>query len=188
MIADYIYLAKISEYSDTVPKGVIISQEEAPGTVLKQNGTIHIKVSEGREMVHVPDLQYKSEEEAMTLLGSSGLTADRREEYSDNVASGVVTRQETEAESMVEKGTSVVFYVSMGPRPVQINKPQPTTAKPNRTQAGGGGTSASAPQTQAQTAPQTAAQTTQAQTEAKKETADNQVKNDISLIDKWGED
>lgn len=191
MIGSYIYLARTTEYSDTVPRGMIISQEPAPGTVIHQTETVNIVVSEGREMVHVPDIQYKSEEEAMELLEENGLAGESREEYSDNVAAGSVTRQETAPGESVEKGSTVVFYISLGPQPVQqqpVRQTQPRTQAP-QTQAP---VTQAPPQTQApQTtaapttqAPQTQPQT-QAPTQPTKVVPDQKLDDDIGLLEQW---
>lgn len=185
MIGDYIYLTKTVEYSDTLPEGMIISQEEAPGTVMHQTQTIHMVVSAGKEMVHVPDIQYKGEEEAVRLLAENGLEGERHEEYSDSVAAGSITSQAIPAGESVEKGARVAFYVSKGARPAENRgnspagqKNRPTAQQPAQTQP---------PQTQPQPAQTQPAQTQPPQTQPQptKPTAENSVKNDIDLINKW---
>ena len=180
MIGDYIYLARTTEYSDTVPRGQIISQDPAPGTQIHQTETISVVVSDGREMVHVPDIQYKSEDEAISLLEENGLTGERHEEYSDNVAAGTVTRQETAAGESVEKGSTVVYYVSLGPEPVR--QQAPTRQTQPRTQA----PQTAAPQTQPQTPAPTPAPTTAAPTtQAPPPTTENSLERDLNNLRKW---
>lgn len=113
--AKYLYVLKGKvQYSDTVAEGVIMGQDTAAGTVLKQNSNIIVTVSLGREKAQVPDLQYKTEEEARSLLETAGLTADIRQETSNTVAEGNVIRQDVAAGEMVDKGSAVVVYVSSG--------------------------------------------------------------------------
>ena len=193
MIGDYIYLTKTMEYSDTLPEGIIISQEEVPGTVMYQTQTIHMVVSAGKEMVHVPDIQYKSEEEAMRLLAENGLEGERREEYSDSVAAGSITSQTIPAGESVEKGARVAFYVSKGARPAENRgnsptgqKNRPTGQQPPQTQPAQTQPAQTQPaQTQpAQTQP-AQTQPPQTQPQTTKQTAEDSVKNDIDLINKW---
>ena len=131
-------------------------------------------------MVHVPDIQYKSEDEAISLLEENGLTGERHEEYSDNVAAGTVTRQETAAGESVEKGSTVVYYVSLGPEPVR--QQAPTRQTQPRTQA----PQTAAPQTQPQTPAPTPAPTTAAPTtQAPPPTTENSLERDLNNLRKW---
>lgn len=136
LIQDFIYLVRReSEYSDVVPAGVIISQEPEAGTVLKQNSNVTVVVSAGKEMMRVPDTQYKTEDEARQLLEEVFLIADIQYEANDQVQTGNVIRQSLEAGSQAEKGTAVTVYVSTGQnqtgqnqnRQNQQNQPQNQT-------------------------------------------------------------
>ena len=134
MAEKYLYLVRrSSEYSDAVPEGAIIRQTPQAGSSLSQNSNIEVVVSLGKERVHVPDVQYKTQEEAVQLLADSGLTAEIQSEADPTVARGSIIRQETEAGSQVEKGSAVVIYVSTGAPPErnqQRTAPQQTAAAP----------------------------------------------------------
>ena len=160
---------------------------------MHQTQTIHMVVSAGKEMVHVPDIQYKSEEEAMRLLAENGLEGERREEYSDSVAAGSITSQTIPAGESVEKGARVAFYVSKGARPAENRgnsptgqKNRPTGQQPPQTQPAQTQPAQTQPaQTQpAQTQP-AQTQPPQTQPQTTKQTAEDSVKNDIDLINKW---
>lgn len=134
MTEKYLYLVRrSSEYSDAVPEGAIIRQTPQAGSSLSQNSNIEVVVSLGKERVYVPDVQYKTQEEAVQLLADSGLTAEIQSEADPTVARGSIIRQETEAGSQVEKGSAVVIYVSTGAPPErnqQRTAPQQTAAAP----------------------------------------------------------
>ncbi len=147
---------KAVEYSDTVEKNMIISQNPKAGDA-KQGDTVTVTVSAGKEQIEVDNYQNMNRQEAMDLIQASGLTPDVQEQASDTVEAGKVISQGTEAGTKVDKGTVVTIYVSTGA--VQQTTNAPTTRAPQRTQgqtAGGGQT---AP-------PETAAPPTEAPTEA----------------------
>ena len=169
LLQDYLYLVKgEARYDDSVPEGGIISQEIPAGTMVNQNSNIRVAVSLGKELIRVPDLQYKTEAEATELLSAAGLEASAVREASRDVAAGSVIRQEQEAGSQVEKGSAVTFVVSTGaPKETQ----RETTAA-RQTPARPPETAAQTPAAPAAPVETTAAPTT-AQTAAQTTTADN---------------
>ncbi len=127
------------EYSDTVAKGVIISQNPIAGSA-KQGDTVTVTVSAGKEQIEVDNYQNMTRQEAMDLIQASGLTPDVQEQSNDTVEAGKVISQGTEAGTKVDKGTVVTIYVSTGVAVQTTNAP---TRAPQRTQgqnAGGGQT------------------------------------------------
>lgn len=117
------------EYSDTVAKGMIISQNPKEGAA-HQGDTVTVTVSAGKEQIEVDNYQNMTRQEAMDLIQSSGLTPDVQEQASDTVEEGKIISQGTEAGTKVDKGTVVTIYVSTGPVP-QTTAP---TRAPQRTQ------------------------------------------------------
>jgi len=115
MLEKYLYVVNSRrEYHEEIPAGSIISQSPGAGIYLNQNPNIEVVVSLGRELMTVPDVQYKTQDEAMAMLEEAGLTADIRREASAAVAAGSVIRQETAPGGQLEKGSPVVIYVSTG--------------------------------------------------------------------------
>lgn len=134
-------------YSDTVPKGSVISQAPAPGTEDAHQGDIvTVIVSAGKESVEVPYLQNETQDNAAAILSGIGLVPDIQSQYDDTVQAGYVISQSIEAGTAVEKGTPVTIYVSMGAAPANQtnnnnNRPangnsvtQPHTSKTQETQ------------------------------------------------------
>lgn len=133
LLGDYLYLIKAgTQYDSRIPEGAIISQETPAGTLVSQNSNIRVIVSLGREMSRVPDLQYKTEAEAMALLETEGLKGTVRQEASADVVAGSVIRQVPEAGNQVEAGSEVEIAVSTGKPKEQEKGTQPPAA---RTQA-----------------------------------------------------
>lgn len=169
LLQDYLYLVKgEARYDDSVPEGGIISQEIPAGTMVNQNSNIRVAVSLGKELIRVPDLQYKTEAEATELLSAAGLEASAVREASRDVAAGSVIRQEQEAGSQVEKGSAVTFVVSTGAH----KETQRETTAARQTPARPPETAAQTPAAPAAPVETTAAPTT-AQTAAQTTTADN---------------
>lgn len=167
LLQDYLYLVKEeARYDDSVPEGGIISQEIPAGAMVNQNSNIRVAVSLGKELIRVPDLQYKTEAEAMELLSAAGLQGSAVREASRDVAAGSVIRQEQEAGSQVEKGSAVAFVVSTG----APKETQSATTAARQTPARPPETAAQTPAATAAPVETTAAPTT---TAAQTTTADN---------------
>lgn len=113
-----LYLYKSgTEYSNTVPKGCVISQDPAAKTEVAEGSKVGVIISLGKEedaTVHVPDVQYKSRSEAIALLQEQGLEVETRTEESESVLKDHVIRQSVEAGTEVPVGTVVVIYISLG--------------------------------------------------------------------------
>ena len=121
---DYLYLIPEYEYSDTVPNGMIISQQTAEGEALPQKTNISVVVSMGIEKVQMPVVELSMAEEARQTLEAIGLAVSVQEEYSDNNEPGKVISQSVAKDEMVEKGTTITLIVSKGPKPVQTKAPE----------------------------------------------------------------
>ncbi len=120
------------EHSTEVEKGKIISQGLEPGKKVRTNEPITLVISKGPQMVQVPDLLYKTKEEAVKLLEEAGLKAEVQEEYSSKVSKGLVVSQSQEGNSKAGKGTVITIVVSLGEAPQQTKQP---TRAPQQTQA-----------------------------------------------------
>ena len=91
-----------TEISDSYEKGQIIDQDVAKGETVKTGTTIKVTVSAGSEEenakdVDVPDVTGKTAEAAMATLEDKNLTVSREFEFSNDVPSGQVIRQDPKA-------------------------------------------------------------------------------------------
>ena len=114
-----------TEISDSYEKGQIIDQDVAKGETVKTGTTIKVTVSAGSEEentkdVDVPDVTGKTAEAAMAKLEDNNLTVSREFEYSNDVPSGQVIRQDPKAGKTVKEGTKVTIYVSQGTESVKV--------------------------------------------------------------------
>jgi len=108
-----------TEISDSYEKGQIIDQDVKTGT------TIKVTVSAGSEEenakdVDVPDVTGKTAEAAMATLEDKNLTVSREFEFSNDVPSGQVIRQDPKAGKTVKEGTKVTIYVSQGTESIKV--------------------------------------------------------------------
>ena len=114
-----------TEISDTYEKGQIIDQDVAKGETVNTGTTIKVTVSAGSEEenakdVDVPDVTGKTAEAAMAKLEDNNLTASREFEFSNDVPSGQVIRQDPKAGKTVKEGTKVTIYVSQGTESLKV--------------------------------------------------------------------
>ena len=114
-----------TEISDTYEKGQIIDQDVAKGETVNTGTTIKVTVSAGSEEenakdVDVPDVTGKTAEAAMAKLEDNNLTVSREFEFSNDVPSGQVIRQDQKAGKTVKEGTKVTIYVSQGTESLKV--------------------------------------------------------------------
>lgn len=104
------------EFSDK-PAGEILSQvqPEPHDEVIPSETTVIFEVSKGPELITLIDLKGLTEREVEDYLSRSGLKMNKREEHSESVPEGLVTKQRPEAKSELTKGTTVDVYFSLGP-------------------------------------------------------------------------
>ncbi|SDM03216.1 serine/threonine protein kinase [Corynebacterium mycetoides] len=118
------------EFSDSVPAGMIISQNPAAGAQLSKGSQVSIVVSQGREKVQVPSLVGMNVGQATATLNSLGLEAaptfvDSRRPADEVLA---VAGENTE----VDKGTTVELRVSNGMLMPMIDIARMTPAEAER--------------------------------------------------------
>ena len=109
------------EFSETVPRGLVISSDPATGDGAREGGAVAVIVSKGPERYAVPDVSGQSPQQASAAISAAGLVPGATEQAFDNAApSGSVVRTEPEAGAQVKKGTSVAIIVSKGPKPIEL--------------------------------------------------------------------
>ncbi len=107
----------VSDYSNSVEMGNVISVEPESGTEVNKGDTIKVTVSRGKKKVSVPSLLGKSQEEAEAELNASGLrlgNVTTSEKLSETVAAGRVMSQNYSSGMTVEHGTAVDIVLSKG--------------------------------------------------------------------------
>lgn len=100
------------EYSDTVEKGLVISQEPAAESEAMKGDTVRIVVSLGSQWVAMPKVTGQSEEAALAALNALELTNVSVERVPSDYTPGLVLEQEPEAGEWVSKMGECVIRVS----------------------------------------------------------------------------
>lgn len=98
-----------TEFSDTVPKGRVISHTPASGVVYKGD-EIGLVVSKGPELVSVPSVRYSSTDSAVEKLEALGFTV-KKERASIYLSGSVAWDTDPGAGERVRKGSTVILYV-----------------------------------------------------------------------------
>ncbi|MEN6313119.1 MAG: Stk1 family PASTA domain-containing Ser/Thr kinase [Clostridiaceae bacterium] len=103
-------------YSDTVEQDIIISQEIAAGNKLKPGSSINFKVSNGIELVEIPDITNEEQRAGEQIIKNQELEPKVVEENNDKVPTGYVIRTEPAALEKVRPNDTVTVFVSLGPK------------------------------------------------------------------------
>lgn len=111
-------------FSDTVEKGIIISQDIDKDMTLNPGSSIKFVVSDGKELITIPDVSKKEARIAEQNLKDKKLQTTQTEEFSEDIATGLVIRTEPGPDEQVEPDTVVTLVVSKGPELKQVNIPK----------------------------------------------------------------
>jgi serine/threonine-protein kinase len=112
-----------TETSEEYEEGVILDQDVQEGEAVAVGTTINVTVSSGKEEaeeVKIEDVTGQQYDSAKSALEALGLTVNREFEYSSEVATGKVIRQDPAAGTTVTKNTTVTLYVSQGNESVKV--------------------------------------------------------------------
>ncbi len=105
----------VEQFSDTVDKGVVISQDPSAGVSIEAGGKVTITVSKGKDEVKVPGVIGKTEAEAMTAIEAAGLKV--MVNYQVSPDDGIVLTQDPIPKAMVPRNTTVTIWVGQTPGP-----------------------------------------------------------------------
>ena len=105
----------VMKNSDTVEKGVVMEQADAPDSVVSRYSKVVVTISSGSDKILLSELGIADMtlETAVRLLEAKGLKAVVVEETSEDVEAGTIVRMEPEDKAAL--GDSVTLYVSTGP-------------------------------------------------------------------------
>ena len=116
---------KSSEYSDTVEKGNVISQEPKADEVVSKYSKVSVVISLGSDAFDISKLNLvgKTKESAESLLKENGFSADTKEEPSDTVPKGSVISY---TPTKPKNGERVTLTVSSGKKVTKVVVPNIT--------------------------------------------------------------
>jgi serine/threonine-protein kinase len=110
----------VHRWSDTVPKGRVITTNPVEGMRLPRSTEVDLVMSRGPRPIHVADWQGRNAAYAAKVMRAHGLSVDTsQQEYSDSVPKGRVISQDP-ATGVLHPGDTVRLVVSKGPQLVQV--------------------------------------------------------------------
>jgi serine/threonine-protein kinase len=108
-------------FSDSVPRGEVVSQEPGAGATIEQGATVTLRVSKGIEQVDVPDVLGMAKREAAAELKRRGLSVTFEQAYSDKFPEpGSVAEQSVSQGTAVDKGTAITLTISQGAQTIAL--------------------------------------------------------------------
>ncbi|MDQ3454831.1 MAG: Stk1 family PASTA domain-containing Ser/Thr kinase [Actinomycetota bacterium] len=108
-------------YDEQVPAGFVAGFEPPAGTPLRRDQPLVTVVSRGPAPVDVPEVVGETREDAIDTLREGGLNPNAVEEFSNDVAEGLVISQSPEpAAGKVARNTTVRIAISKGPDLVEV--------------------------------------------------------------------
>ncbi|MFJ1811098.1 MULTISPECIES: Stk1 family PASTA domain-containing Ser/Thr kinase [unclassified Streptomyces] len=108
------------KHSDTVRRGTVMDTDPDPGARIRKHDSVTLTVSDGPEIVKVPDVEGSRLDKAEELLKSDGLEPGLvTKAFSEDVIKGFVISTDPEAGTERRAGTAVSLVVSKG-SPVDV--------------------------------------------------------------------
>lgn len=108
-------------FSETVPKGQVISGEPGKGAEVPKQTVVELVVSKGPERYSVPTLTGTKASVAASALARLNLGLGKTtEDWSETVPAGVVLSQAPEPGTSVKRGATVALVVSKGRQPISV--------------------------------------------------------------------
>lgn len=105
-------------FDDLAPAGEVLDQNPKPGDEVRAGDQFWLVVSEGPEIIDVPDVAGADPAQATQTLTDAGFQVREQTENSSSVPEGRVIRTEPDAGDRAPRGTVIVLIVSDGPPPV----------------------------------------------------------------------
>ena len=110
-----------SAYSSTVKKGRVISADPGAGEKVLDGEKVAIVVSLGKETYELPKLRGLTVDQAQDAILETNMAYGKTiEQFSENVAVGIVITSDPKSGTVLRPGTIVDLVVSKGPRPIQV--------------------------------------------------------------------
>ena len=130
-LKEYGYLlGNVKMVTDPAEEGTVLAQDPERGTPLDKESKINIEVSDGKgtEKGTVPSVTGLSLEEAKKRIKQEGFKVGRVDyDWDNSIDKGYVIYQQYQANSLLDKGTSIDIQVSSGPEPAPVTPEVPET-------------------------------------------------------------
>ena len=108
-------------FDDKLERGLVVGSEPAAGETIRRFQGLTLMVSKGPELFAAPNLTGRKQADAEADLESANLAAGKvTGKYSEEVAKGVVLKQDPASGQKLRRGAKVALVVSRGPAPVDV--------------------------------------------------------------------
>ena len=127
-------------YSDEIPAGLICDQGVAVDAEVARGEIVTVQISKGLEQLIVPSVVGMEQQDAVDSLKNAGFKKKKitvTKEYSETVAEGNVITQSLDADTQVEKGSTITISVSKGVQPAANHNSTPSNTKKKSTTESG---------------------------------------------------
>lgn len=111
------------KYDDKADEEAVIGQSPEAGTKIKKSDEITVEISLGGKQVEVDDYTGRNIDDVRTLIEKQGLICETQIEDNETVARNCVIRTTPSARTMVEKGSVITCYVSLGSAEQELRVP-----------------------------------------------------------------
>ena len=132
-LKEYGYLlGNVKMVTDPAEEGTVLFQDPERGTPLDKESKINIEVSDGKgtEKGTVPSVTGLSLEDAKKRIKEEGFRVGRVDyDWDNSIDKGYVIYQQYQANSLLDKGTSIDIQVSSGPEPVPVTPEETDTGE-----------------------------------------------------------
>ena len=109
------------EFAQNVPPGSVLRQIPSAGSTVREGRVIRVWISQGDEMVFVPNTVGTDLRAAQLAVRQAGLVVDKVDNaYSLTYEKGLIVAQTPKADSMVQKGNKVSLVLSIGEPPSSV--------------------------------------------------------------------
>ena len=108
------------EYSSDTVSGRVIRTDPEANTELAEGETVNIVISLGAEKGTVPDLTGMTAEEAQQAIEDAGFVASFGGNENSDATENTVSSQDPVSGTEADKGTTVTYWISIGPEEVDV--------------------------------------------------------------------
>jgi serine/threonine-protein kinase len=106
--------------SKDVPAGQVMDQSPIPLAKVDKGSPVNLTVSNGPKQVEVPNLVGQTKDDALKALSDLGFEGSLDYDFSAKVPRDEVIRQDPDAGTPADEGSTVTFIVSNGPKVVTV--------------------------------------------------------------------
>lgn len=119
--AGFTFTVEGHEFSETMPKGDVMSTDPAAGDKILPEGTINAVVSDGKERYAVPDLNGMTVDEATDALRKLHLVVGKTsQKFDEKIGKGDVVGTDLKTGTLLKRDTEVDLILSKGRQPITV--------------------------------------------------------------------